>query len=329
MQAISIQNITKKFSSLTAVDNVSLEVSQGEIFGLLGPNGAGKTTLISMLVTMKKPTSGSASVCGYDVLSEPGKVRSSIGIVFQDPSLDEELTAYENLELHASMYGIPSQNIKARIEEVSKIVELSDRLNDVVKTYSGGMRRRLEIARGLLHQPKVLFLDEPTIGLDPQTRKHIWEYIKKLKVEYNMTLLLTTHYLDEADMLCDRVAIIDHGKIVALDTPAKLKDSIGGDVIVIKSKDQEKLVQVLSKVSWISAVIPHDGLINIKLQNAETKVVELTVIAAKNNLQIDSVSFHKPTLDDVFMHYTGKTIREESGSIKDQMRIRRKAWGRR
>ncbi len=329
MQAISIQNITKKFSSLTAVDNVSLEVSQGEIFGLLGPNGAGKTTLISMLVTMKKPTSGSASVCGYDVLSEPGKVRSSIGIVFQDPSLDEELTAAENLELHASMYGIPSENIKARIDEVSKIVELSDRLNDVVKTYSGGMRRRLEIARGLLHQPKVLFLDEPTIGLDPQTRKHIWEYIKKLKVEYNMTLLLTTHYLDEADMLCDRVAIIDHGKIVALDTPAKLKDSIGGDVIIIKSKDQEKLVQVLSKVSWISAVIPHDGLINIKLQNAETKVVELTAIAAKNNLQIDSVSFHKPTLDDVFMHYTGKTIREESGSIKDQMRIRRKAWGRR
>lgn len=326
VQAIEVKNLVKKFGNLTAVDSVSIGVSQGEIFGLLGPNGAGKTTLISMLVTMKKPTSGSAEVNGFDVVKQSDKVRASIGIVFQDPSLDEELTAYENLELHASMYGIPNSGLKAKIEQVSKIVELNDRLNDLVKTFSGGMKRRLEIARGLLHQPKILFLDEPTIGLDPQTRKHIWEYIKKLKTDYKMTLLLTTHYLDEADMLCDRVAIIDHGKIVALDTPTKLKNSLGGDVIVIKTENQEKFASLLSKLPWIKDVKIHDGAINIRLENADQKIVDLTTIASKNGIILSSITFHKPTLDDVFMHYTGKTIREESGSAKDHMRQIRKAW---
>ena len=249
--AIETDNLTKKFSDLTAVDNVSLKVNEGEIFGLLGPNGAGKTTLISMLVTLKKPTSGTAKVNGFDIHKNPDGVRKSIGIIFQDPSLDEELTAFENLELHAAMYGISKAEREKRIIEVIETVELKDRLNTVVKTFSGGMRRRLEIARALLHYPKVLFLDEPTIGLDPQTRKHVWDYIKKLKEEHGITILLTTHYMDEADSLCDRIAIIDQGKVIVLDSGKALKDSLGGDTLKIETNQAEKLQNALKGMKGV------------------------------------------------------------------------------
>ncbi len=328
MLSIETNNLTKKFQTLVAVDNISLNVKQGEIFGLLGPNGAGKTTLISMLVTMKKPTSGSAKINGFDIEKNPNEVRSNIGIVFQDPSLDEELTAFENLEIHAAMYGIAKDIRRKRIEEVLGVVELTDRLNDIVKTYSGGMRRRLEIARGLLHYPKILFLDEPTIGLDPQTRNHIWEYIKKLKKENSITIILTTHYMDEADNLCDRIAIIDKGKIIALDTSQNLKDSLGGDIISIKTNKCKKLNEILKNIEWIKGIDCNSERLNIRVSMADKKIPKLMEIISKNKIEIESVNIHKPTLDDVFLHYTGKTIREENNSLKESMKIRHMAWGR-
>ena len=328
MTAIETTKITKRFGALTAVDKVTLNVKQGEIFGLLGPNGAGKTTLISMLVTMRRPSSGSATVNGFDVSGQADDVRKSIGIVFQDPSVDDELTAYENLDIHAAMYGIPSNERKKRITEVMKMVELENRMDDQVKTFSGGMRRRLEIARGLIHYPKVLFLDEPTLGLDPQTRKHIWEYVKKLKKEKGITILLTTHYMDEADLLCDRIAIIDHGKIIALDTGEALKNSLGGDTIVIETPCAGKLEKALGGNKWVKKSACHDGKLTLEVENGEKRIPELMNIAEKNKADVKSVSLRKPTLDDVFLSYTGRTIREENASAKDHMRMRRKAWGR-
>lgn len=224
---IKIQNLTKRYQKLTAVDSLNLEIAKNEVFGLLGPNGAGKTTVIHMLATLLKPTSGTAIVNGYDIITDPGKVRSSIGIVFQAPSSDDMLTAYENLKVHAFLYQVPSSQRQKRIQAVLELVGLADRQHDQVKKYSGGMRRRLEIARGLLHKPKVMFLDEPTLGLDPSSREMMWKYIEKLVKEEEMTLILTTHYMEEADHLCNRIGIIDQGKIIALDTPANLKRSIG------------------------------------------------------------------------------------------------------
>ncbi len=241
--AIHIQNLTRRFNDLVAVDNISFDIDQGEIFGLLGPNGAGKTTTLSMLSTMLKPTSGSATINGIDIEKDEDGVRKSIGIVFQDQSLDEELTAWENMDFHGRLYRIPADIRKQRITELLKLVELEDRKDDIVKTFSGGMRRRLEIARGLLHHPSVLFLDEPTLGLDPQTRNHLWQYIATLAKEKGITIILTTHYMDEADRLCNRIAIIDHGKIIALDTPKNLKDGIGGDVVTIKSPDPSAIAR--------------------------------------------------------------------------------------
>ncbi|HSB47397.1 MAG TPA: ATP-binding cassette domain-containing protein [Candidatus Bilamarchaeum sp.] len=325
---ISIRNLTKKFGTLTAVDGISLEIKEGEIFGLLGPNGAGKTTTISMLVTMRKPTAGSATVNGFDVVRDADSTRRSIGIVFQDPSLDEELTAYENLELHAAMYGLPPSERGRRIREVAETVELTDRLRDLVKTFSGGMRRRLEIARGLLHYPKILFLDEPTIGLDPQTRKHVWDYIKKLKDEHGITVVMTTHYMEEADSLCDRIAIIDHGKIIADGTPSELKDSLGGDIVVIKSKEALKMKDAVKGIKWVKGAKMDDGAININVTQGEKRVAELVELAGKSGVQVLSVGMHKPTLDDVFLYYTGRDIRAEGASVKDSNRMRMKAWGR-
>ena len=232
MSSIITTNLTKKYGDLTAVDDLNLSIESGEIFGLLGPNGAGKTTAIMMLSTLLKPTSGSATVNGFDIVKQPSRVRESIGIVFQDPSSDDTLTGYENLKLHALMYDVPMKEIDARIEKVMTLVDLHDRTHDIVKKYSGGMRRRMEIARGLLHEPKVLFLDEPTIGLDPQTREHMWHYIESLAKRLHMTIILTTHYMEEEERLCNRIAIIDHGKIAVLDTPANLIASIGGDISV-------------------------------------------------------------------------------------------------
>jgi ABC-2 type transport system ATP-binding protein len=329
MHAIETESLTKKFGQLTAVDSVSLKVRKGEIFGLLGPNGAGKTTLISMLVTMKRPTSGRALVNGFDVGKEPGETRKNVGIVFQDPSLDEELTAYENLELHGAMYGIDAEDRKKRINELVETVELKDRLHDQVKTYSGGMRRRLEIARGLMHYPKLLFLDEPTLGLDLQTRRHVWDYIRKLKAEHDVTIILTTHYLEEADSTCDRIAIIDHGRIIALDTPEALKNSLGGDVIVVTTADAPALASALKGLDWVKSAKSDDGSLTLTVRNGEKRMVDLFDVANRNGVRLDSVRLHKPTLDDVFLQYTGRSIREEQASPKDAMRMRRKAWGRR
>ena len=235
--ALHIQDLTRRFNDLVAVDNISFDIDKGEIFGLLGPNGAGKTTTLSMLSTMLVPTSGSATINGIDIEQDPDGVRKSIGIVFQDQSLDEELTAWENMDFHGRLYRIPAEIRKQRITELLTLVELNNRRDDIVKTFSGGMRRRLEIARGLLHHPEVLFLDEPTLGLDPQTRNHLWTYIATLAEEKGITIILTTHYMEEADRLCNRVAIIDHGKIIAIDTPEHLKDGLGGDIVTIRTPD--------------------------------------------------------------------------------------------
>ena len=237
--AIETSELTRRFNGLVAVDKLNISVERGEVFGLLGPNGAGKTTTISMLCTILKPTSGSARVNGFDIVKQDTQVRKSIGIVFQDPSIDDRLTGRENLYMHANLYGVPPGEQKSRIDRVLKLVELEGRADDLLRTYSGGMRRRLEIARGLIHYPKVLFLDEPTIGLDPQTREHIWSYIEDLRRAHEITMILTTHYMEEADRLSDRIAIMDYGKIVASDTPAKLKDTLEGDVITIKTKEAE------------------------------------------------------------------------------------------
>jgi len=328
MYAIETNTLTKRYGEFEAVDEVSIKVNHGEVFGLLGPNGAGKTTLISMLVTTRKPTSGDAKINGINVVKNPDETRNNVGIVFQDPSLDEELTAYENLELHAAIYGIPKKDWNKRINEVIEMVELKDRLHHVVKTFSGGMRRRLEIARGLMHSPSILFLDEPTLGLDPQTREHVWSYIKKLQKKKGITVVLTTHYMDEADSLCDRIAIMDHGKIIALDKSSNLKNSLGGDVIEIETKDNklENLKKALKKQSWIKDMKDHDGKLILRVELGERKIPELMSIAQKNHIVVSSVNLHKPTLDDVFLHYTGKTIRETE-SNKESMRIRRRAWG--
>lgn len=326
--AIETDGLVKAFGELRAVDGVSIKVRQGEIFGLLGPNGAGKTTLISMLVTMKKPTSGKATVNGFDVVASADKVRESIGIVFQDQSLDEELTAYENLEMHAAMYGVPSQDWPGRIKEVLTTVELLDKKDDLVKTFSGGMRRRLEIARGLLHAPKILFLDEPTIGLDPQTRNHVLEYVKRLKEKMGMTVVLTTHYMDEADAMCDRIAIIDHGRIIALDTSEALKDMLGGDVVEIECDETEKLAAQIAKARIAKKTKVAGRTVSITVDLGERKIPTVMALAAKAGIAIRAVKLHKPTLEDVFLQFTGRVIRDESASAKDAMRIRRKAWGR-
>ncbi len=318
---IEVENLTKRFDGHVAVDNISFTIERGEIFGLLGPNGAGKTTTISMLATLLRPTSGTARVNGFDITTRAGEVRKSIGIVFQDQSLDEELTAYENMDFHGRLYRIPRNVRQQRISDLLSLVELADRKNSLVKTFSGGMRRRLEIARALLHEPKVFFLDEPTLGLDPQTRNHIWAYIERLNKEKGITIILTTHYMDEADRLCDRVAIIDRGSIIALDTPDKLKDEVGGDVVTLESRDTEGLYTQLRKAAWIEHIEQHDGVITLTLHNAERHIAEIVQLSTTNGIDIESISIHKPTLEDVFLRLTGRTIRVEEADIRDRMRM--------
>jgi len=265
---IETNGLTKNFGELVAVDKVSLKIREGEIFGLLGPNGAGKTTLISMLCTILAPSSGTAKVNGHNIIKQPSEVRKSIGIVFQDPSLDDRLTGRENLYIHARLYSVPSAQREKRIDEVLELVELRDRQNDLVRYYSGGMRRRLELARGLLHYPKVLFLDEPTLGLDPQTRKRVWEYIQQLAKREKITIVLTTHYMEEADLLCDRIAIIDYGKIISLGTPNQLKKFIGGDSIILSvtEKDRGLARQVFPNAKEF------DGNFALAVKNAEKDI---------------------------------------------------------
>ena len=312
-KAIETSELTRRFGGLVAVDKLNISVERGEVFGLLGPNGAGKTTTISMLCTILKPTSGSARVNGFDVVKQDTQVRKSIGIVFQDPSIDDRLTGRENLYMHANLYGVPPGEQKSRIGRVLKLVELEDRADDLMRTYSGGMRRRLEIARGLIHYPKVLFLDEPTIGLDPQTREHIWSYIEDLRKAHDITVVLTTHYMEEADRLSDRIAIMDYGKIVALDTPAKLKDTLEGDVITVKTKEAAKLSSVVAGTAGVlRANIVGDGL-ELTVRGGRVLLPRIVEAAAKNGVFVESVSLREPNLADVFLHYTGRAIRAEGG----------------
>lgn len=307
-------NLTKKYGNLTAVDSVNLGINKGEVFGLLGPNGAGKTTFLLMLATLLRPTSGTAKLNGFDILKNSAKVRESIGMVFQDPSSDDLLTGYENLKLHALMYDVPANQIEKRIENVLSLVDLQDRKNDIVRKYSGGMRRRLEIARGLLHAPKILFLDEPTLGLDPQTREHIWQYIENLAKRTKMTIILTTHYMEEAERLCDKVAIIDHGEIVALGSPKELMMKIGGDIVKLKIKNVD--LKRLKKLSFIKKIEKSDNIIRLTVENAEKNLQKILKAAGL----VDLVEVRSPTLNDVFMHYTGRKIREEEASEMEMMR---------
>ncbi len=329
MSIIAIEKLVKKYGNFTAVDGISFEVKEGETFGLLGPNGAGKTTTIKMLTTLLPPSHGSARVAGFDVVKEQNDVRKNIGIVFQDPSLDEDLTGLENLQFHAILYKIPKEKRDRKIAEVLKLVELEDKADTLVRNYSGGMKRRLEIGRGLIHEPRVLFLDEPTVGLDPQTRRHIWDYIKKLATAGNITLILTTHYIEEADYLCDRVAFVDHGRIVALDTPQALKDKLGGDVISVNvKKGLEVLYKALKATRWIKSVSRHDDFLELNVMEGEKRIPGIITMANKHGAEIGAISLHKPSLEDVFLQYTGKTIREEEGNWKDSFRAMRMSRNR-
>jgi ABC-2 type transport system ATP-binding protein len=310
---VKVQDLTKRFGNLVAVDTLNFEVPPGEVFGLLGPNGAGKTTTLSMLCTILKPTSGTAIINGFDVAKHPSQVRRSIGIIFQEPSIDDRLTGRENLEMHANLYAVPIAERKDRIQEVLKLVELEDRADSLMRTYSGGMRRRLEIARGLVHHPKVLFLDEPTLGLDPQTREHIWSYVSELSKRENITMILTTHYMEEADKLCDRIAIVDYGKIIALDEPERLKDKMEGDIISVKTEAPKQLGEKLTEMKLAENIQPLEGELKLVVKHGGALVPRIAEIAAKSGIHIESISIHEPSLEDVFLHYTGRKIRPEGG----------------
>jgi ABC-2 type transport system ATP-binding protein len=325
MDDIETKGLTKKFNGFTAVDGLTFDIKKGELFGLLGPNGAGKSTTIYMLTTLLKPTSGTAIVGGYDVNEEPDKVRERIGIVFQDQTLDTYLTAFDNLDIHGRLYGMKKEERIKRIDEVLELVELSEWKNKSVKTFSGGMRRRLEIARGLMHTPSILFLDEPTLGLDPQTRRHIWSYIEKLRKE-DITILLTTHYLEEADHLCDRVAIIDHGKIKVLDTPENLKKQIGGYVVKISANNIERFADALRKEKFEITV---DGdTLSLKTKDIWSAIKTSSEIAKKSKTTITNIETHAPSLEDVFIHYTGMDIRKEKAEGSEmQKRMKRRFGG--
>jgi len=314
---IEVNNLTRKFKNLTAVDSVSFEVKKGEVFGFLGPNGAGKTTTINMLCTLLYPTSGRASVNSFDVATQTNQVRASIGLVFQDTTLDDYMTAEQNLRFHAYAYGVPAELREQRLKSLLSMVELWDRRQDRTRTYSGGMRRRLEIARGLLHHPQVLFLDEPTIGLDPQTRNKIWGYIHQLRRQVGLTIFMTTHYMDEADANCDRIGIIDHGKIIALDTPTRLKDAVGGDVITLRTADNAAALEQIRQRYHIEGRI-QDNQAVFSVSCGEEFLPEFI----KNFTgQISGVSLRRPTLEDVFLKYTGREIRGEELSANDYIRM--------
>ena len=319
MDIIKTTNLTKKFNDLTAVDNISFSVKKGEIFGFLGPNGAGKTTTIKMLTTLLNPTKGSAEVADFDIIKKRDDVRRKIGVVFQEPALDTELTGKENLDFHARMYALNKEKRKTRINDVLKLVDLMDKKDVFVKNYSGGMKRRLEIARGLMHFPTVLFLDEPTLGLDAQTRRAIWDYVKKMNKEEGTTIFLTTHYMDEADYLCDRIGIIDHGKILVIDSIDNLKNSVGNDVITLTCSDMDKLVKKLKEQTWISKIKQHDSFLTLGVEKGDEKIPSIIEIAQNLNIKIKSISVRKPTLDDVFLSFTGRTIRDETQNNKDRL----------
>lgn len=323
-QMICVQELVKRYGQTVAVDGISFSVEEGELFGFLGPNGAGKTTAINVLCTLLRPTSGRASVNGFDVVAQPQAVRTSIGLIFQEPSLDTQLTALENLEFHARIYNLPRSVWLQGCESMLRMVDLWDRRHDLVKTFSGGMKRRLEIARGLLHRPRVLFLDEPTLGLDPQTREHIWRYLLQLRAQEGITLFLTTHYMDEAER-CDRIAIIDRGKIVALDTPDRLKALVGGDVVRLQTQDNERAAEALRSGFGLEPVV-EDGLLRLEVPRGETFVPQLL---GGLPMAVHSISVQRPTLDDVFLKLTGHAIRDEEASVRDELKDRMRMMGRR
>jgi ABC-2 type transport system ATP-binding protein len=312
--AIEVEALTKTYNEVEAVAGVSFTVARGEVFGFLGPNGAGKTTTINMLCTLALPTSGSARVSGFDVVTERDDVRRHLGLVFQDPTLDGYLTAAQNLRLHAELYGVPKHAIEGRMAQVLDMVDLTDRRDSPVMRFSGGMRRRLEIARGLMHSPKVLFLDEPTIGLDPQTRNSMWRYIRALHDAEGTTIFMTTHYMDEAEF-CDRIAIIDRGQIVVLDTPEALKASVGADRVVLGTADNDAALAALVGRFGIEATIV-EGAVTFHVASGEAFVPRLF---AELGVDITSVSVSRPTLDDVFLRYTGSTIRDAENPATPDM----------
>ncbi|MGA2367578.1 MAG: ATP-binding cassette domain-containing protein [Dehalococcoidia bacterium] len=324
--AIKTQNLTKKYGKIVALDNLNLTIQYGEIFGLLGPNGAGKTTAISMLCTINAPTSGSALVNGFDIIKQPDKVRRSIGIVFQDPSIDDRLTGRENMQLHATLYDVTPAQARKRIKELLDLVGLADRADSPMKTYSGGMKRRLELARGLLHHPNVLFLDEPTLGLDPQTRQHLWSHIEELAKQEKITVILTTHYMEEAERLCTRIGIIDFGKIKVVDTPANLINTLKGDVLTVMSNRPQEFIDKINELKLADRVESVDGSIRLTIAEAEKMVPVIVELANSHNIEIKSVSIHKPTLNDVFLYFTGREIRAEEA--ENQLKTHMRAMGR-
>jgi ABC-2 type transport system ATP-binding protein len=324
-QAIVVHDLRKSFDEVEAVRGVNFEVAPGEVFGFLGPNGAGKTTTINMLCTLMKPTSGWARVAGYDVVKARDDVRRHIGLVFQDQTLDSYLTAEQNLKLHAELYGIKSKLVAPRMQQVLEMVELWERKDSVVGTFSGGMRRRLEIARGLMHSPRVLFLDEPTIGLDPQTRRSIWSYIQELKQSEEITIFMTTHYMDEAEW-CERIAIMDHGEIVALESPEALKAQVGTDRVMLHTDDNDTAISELRERFGVEAQVV-EGAVSFGIPGGEEFVPRLF---SELDIPIKSVSVSRPSLDDVFMSYTGSTIRDaEEDQAKNRNRMMMQVMGRR
>lgn len=322
--AVEVAGLRKEYGSLAAVDGVDLTVSPGETFGFLGPNGAGKSTTIKILCTLVAPTSGWARVAGHDVVTDRAEVRRHIGLVFQDTTLDAYLTAERNLRFHAELYGIPKESLEPRLRQVLEMVGLWERRDDKVQNFSGGMKRRLEIARGLMHSPRVLFLDEPTVGLDPQTRMSIWGYINELRERENITIFLTTHYMDEAEN-CDRIAIMDAGRIVALDTPEALKAAVGEDRVRISTADDAAAIAALAERFSIEAEI-HDGLVTFGVADGERFVPRLF---DELGVSIRSVETTRPSLDDVFLTYTGRTIRDAEATAGDRNRANPFVQGRR
>ena len=316
MHAIKVDSLSKQFQKFKALDNISFQIEEGEIFGFLGPNGAGKSTTMMILTTLLKPTSGNASVQGFDVTTQAKKVRENIGFVQQEIGVDEYLTGRENLIFQSRISQMPKEKVQSRIDEVISLVELEEKQNEATITYSGGMRKRLDIACGLLHRPKVLFLDEPTVGLDIQTRRKIWEYIRKIRKEFEMTLFVSTHYMEEADKLCDRVGIIDYGKIQVIDTPEIMKNAMGSDMISFSLINgiakQDELINRIKQIEFVNQVTRKQGEIIIKSSQCSEVIPKIFQITSEMNIEIDSLSLNKPTLDDVFISYTGHNLRDDT-----------------
>ena len=316
MHAIKVDLLSKRFQKFKALDNISFQIEEGEIFGFLGPNGAGKSTTMMILTTLLKPTSGNASVHGFDVVTQAKKVRENIGFVQQEIGVDEYLTGRENLIFQSRISQMPKEQVQSRIDEVISLVELEEKQNQAAITYSGGMRKRLDIACGLLHRPKVLFLDEPTVGLDIQTRRKIWEYIRKIHKEFDMTLFVSTHYMEEADNLCDRVGIIDYGKIQVIDTPEIMKNAMGSDMISFSLIDgiakQDELINRIQQIEFVNQVTKKQGEVTIKSSQCSEVIPKIFQTTSEMNIEIDSLSLNKPTLDDVFISYTGHNLRDDT-----------------